>query len=265
MSRTITEQLSIIKTHNRLGIMTHVVVGYPSLADTKERILRMAEAGVDIIELQLPFSDPMADGPVIMQANQVAVAAGIGVMEALQLAESLTEQIDIPLQYIGYYNTILQYGVEQFVHDSSAAGIQGFTIPDLPFEEESHEGFYQAATQVGLPVIQLVSPATPVARLQDIAQRAEGFVYCVARFGVTGGSTSPPSPLLFRRGERGERYQYLQRVRKYVTLPLAVGFGISKPEHIQALRGQADIAVIGSALLTVPTAQLFTTLHKLCA
>ncbi len=253
--RTIQEQLNIIKQEQRLGLMTHVVIGYPSLEETIERVKIMEAAGVDIIELQIPFSDPMADGPAITQANQYAIANGVTVEDCMKLAQTLRQTVSIPIQFIGYYNTVIHYGVEKFITDSLAAGIQGFTFPDLPFDEEPYEHFYAAAQKHNIPVIQLLSPFTTDQRLQYIAKQATGFLYCVARTGVTGASSDLPAGLT----------DYLKRVQKYATLPLAVGFGISTSDHIAALKGLADIAVIGSALLNVPTIQLANRLEVLCA
>lgn len=253
--KTIQEQLDIIKQEQRLGLMTHVVIGYPSLEETIERVKLMEAAGVDIIELQIPFSDPIADGPAITEANQQAIRNGVTVEDCIKLAHTLSKTISIPIQFIGYYNTVIHYGVEKFIADSVAAGIQGFTFPDLPFDEEPYEHFYATAHKNGLPVIQLISPLTTELRLQQIIAQAEGFLYCVARTGVTGTSTELPVDLA----------DYLKRVRKYATLPIAVGFGISKPEHIQSLRGLADMAVVGSALLNIPTNQLANRLEVLCA
>ena len=257
--KSIQQQLEIIKSENRMGFMTHVVMGYPSLEATRERVLTMAANGVDIIELQIPFSDPLADGPAITAANQAAIEAGVTPQQCIELAAELTQEVDIPLQFIGYYNTVLNYGVDQFVADSKAAGIQGFTFPDLPLDADLHEGMYQAADAAGLPMIQLVSSLTTPDRLQMITEQAKGFVYCVARFGVTGSSEALS----------GSMDEYLQRVRQYVTLPLAVGFGISTPEHITELRnvpgGAPDIVVMGSALLNEPIETLPDRLQQLCA
>ncbi len=255
MSRTIAEQLALVKQEQRLGFMTHVVIGHPSLEETRQRVEIMAAAGVDIIELQIPFSDPLADGPAIAQANHQAVANGVIIEDCFVLAKELSNTVDIPLQFIGYYNTVLNYGIEKFMADCVAAGIAGLTFPDMPIDEEQYEQFYYHAQQAGLPVVQLVSPATAPERLQLIAEHATDLVYCVARFGVTGATDELNTQL-------GE---YLDRVRQYVTLPLAVGFGISTPQHIQALHGKADMAVIGSALLNVPINKLANTLQPLCA
>ncbi len=253
--KSLSEQIAVIKSANRLGLMTHVVMGYPTLAETKERVLRMAAAGVDMIELQIPFSDPLADGPAITLANQQALANGTTVADCLALAADLTKAVAIPLQFIGYYNTVFRYGVDEFVRRSASSGIAGFTFPDLPFAEWSYEPFSALAAAVNVPMIQLISPATPADQLQRIAATADTMVYCVARFGVTGATPVDRKRLL----------AYLQNVRNHVTLPLAVGFGLKQAADLTALRGLAEIAVIGSALLQLTPTELSSFLKKLCA
>lgn len=256
MSRTISEQLKLITQEQRLGLMTHVVVGYPSLDQTRDRVLRMIDAGVDIIELQIPFSDPIADGPAITVANHAALDQGVTVEDCFTLAAELARQSPIPLQFIGYYNTAFRYGTKKFIERTAAIGLQGLTFPDMPVTEEPYDQFFSTARALNLPVIQLVSPASTPERLQQIAVQANTMVYCVARLGVTGATAAPIATQLT---------PYLQRVRQYVTLPLAVGFGISTPEHIRSLRGLADVAVMGSALLPLAGNDLTTQLKKLCA
>lgn len=252
--------LARIQSQHRLGLMTHVVMGYPSLEATRERVLAMVEHGVDCIELQIPFSDPLADGPAITRANQTAVANGVSTQDCLDLFAELSQAVDIPFILIGYYNTVLQYGVERFVQVAAQAGCAGFTFPDLPINEYAYEPFYQAAHQAGIPVIQLITPLTSNERLQHIADYADSLVYCVARFGVTGNQTDVSLDM----------QEYLRRVRqqcvpKYGTLSLAVGFGIRTPEQIQQLHGLTDVVVVGSALLDIPTDQLAHSIQSLCA
>lgn len=255
MPITLEQQFKTVKQQNRLGLMTHVVMGYPSLTETKDRVLHMIAAGVDIIELQLPCSDPLADGPEIMNANQVAIANGVTIADCFQLAAELIQTAPIPLQFIGYYNTVLQYGVEKFVQDSKKIGIAGFTFPDLPIEEESYEHFYQLARAANIPVIQLLTPATTPARIQQLNQIAQGYYYATARFGTTGQATVISDQLK----------QYLQLVKQYATLPIAVGFGIRQPDQVAALRGLVDVAVVGSALLNSSGPDLTDQLLALCA
>lgn len=255
MPRSIQEQIQRIQSAHRLGLITHLVMGYPSLEETRQRVMLMAKHGVDCIELQIPFSDPLADGSTITRANQAAVAHGITTQACLDLLAELSRQVDIPLIVVSYYNTILRYGTERFVSAAAQAGCAGFIIPDLPITEYEHEPLYTAAQSVHRPIIQLVTPLTSNDRLRQIARYADGFVYCVSRFGVTGKSTVLSAEL----------EDYLRRVRKYVTLPIAVGFGIRTPEHIQQLRGAADLVIIGSALMEIPTDQLANHLRTLCA
>lgn len=256
MSRTISEQLKLIKQAQRLGLMTHVVMGYPSLERTRERVHRMIDAGVDLIELQIPFSDPIADGPAITVANHAALDQGVTVEDCFTLAAELAQQSPIPLQFIGYYNTAFHYGTKKFIERTASIGLQGLTFPDMPVTEEPYDQFYSTARALHVPVIQLVSPASTPERLQQIAAQADTMVYCVARLGVTGATAAPITTQLA---------PYLQRVRQYVTLPLAVGFGISTPNQIRDLKDLADVAVVGSALLQLDGPALTTTLQQLCA
>ncbi|MDP3970379.1 MAG: tryptophan synthase subunit alpha [bacterium] len=255
MPRSITEQIKLAKQENRMALMTHVVMGYPSLEDTRQRVLLMVQAGVDIIELQLPFSDPLADGPIITVANQTAVKNGVTIKQCMDLATELSSQVEIPLQWVGYYNTVFNYGIEKFIKDSRRAGIQAFTFPDLPIDEEPYEHFFELASLAGIPVIQLVSLITPVERLKEINKLAHSYIYCVARFGVTGTDSKMSDEIV----------SYLQKVRKYVTVPLAVGFGISQPQHIRDLRDSADVVVVGSALLNLSLPELKDQIQTLCA
>ncbi len=233
--------------------MTHVVMGYPSLEQSKDRVLRMVEAGVDMIELQIPFSDPLADGPAITAANQQALANGTTVDQCFAMIAELRSLVTIPLILIGYYNTVHHYGIEVFLDKAKAVGVNALTFPDMPVTEEPYENFYAYAKNHQLPVIQLVSPASTPERLQAIAENAEYYIYCVARFGVTGTGT-----------QHLELADYLKRVRQYSPLPLAVGFGISTPEQVASLRGLADIVVVGSALLPYDGPKLTEQLQRLC-
>jgi len=231
----------ISTTAKQIKLMTHVVIGYPSLKETEAIVLAMAKAGVDYIELQMPFSDPLADGPVIMQANQVAIKNKIGMQDNLSLMKKLSQKVTIPLLFMGYYNTIFKYGVSKFCREAKQAGAYGLIIPDMPLEEEKYEKFYAACKKNNLVNIFVVSPATTDDRLKKINKYAKGFIYCMARYGITGTNNSLDKKL----------NSYLKRVKKYIKLPLGVGFGISKPEHIKALKNKANIAIIGSAIIKI--------------
>lgn len=221
--------------------MTHVVVGYPTLDATIALVKIMEKAGVDMIELQIPFSDPLADGPTIMRACEKALANGTKVKDAFIVARKLSKEVKIPLLFMAYYNTVFTYGTERFCHDAKKAGISGLIVPDMPIEEEQCEHYLAFCKKYGLHNIQVVSPSSTEERLKKNAQVANGFVYVTARQGITGARA------LLDKNLTG----FLKKARQHFTVPIAVGFGISKKEHIQALKGHADIAIIGSAIIDV--------------
>lgn len=237
----IDKKLSELKETGRMGLMTHVVVGYPSLEKTESIVRAMAKSGADFVELQIPFSDPLADGPTIMKACEEALQGGVRVSDAFDVAQKLSREILIPLLFMAYYNTVFHYGVERFCKDAKACGICGLIVPDMPIEEEENEGFSKCAAENGLSVIRVISPASTEERLKKNAAVVTDFVYCTARQGITGARTTLDKDL----------ETYLERVRSYFSVPIAVGFGISKREHMQALTGKADVAVVGSAIIDV--------------
>lgn len=224
-----------------MKLMTHVVVGYPTLKDTIAIVETMAQSGVDIVELQIPFSDPLADGPTIMRACEQSLANGTKVKDAFSVMKTLASRVSIPLLFMAYYNTVFRYGTEKFCRDAKAAGAYGLIIPDMALDEEPQEHFIASCRKHNLHNIQVVSPASTPARLKKNAAVASGFVYATARQGTTGA-----------RGQLDTDVKsYLDTVKKYFTVPLAVGFGISKREHVAGLVGHADIAVIGSAVIDI--------------
>ncbi len=237
----LSEKLKEIKKRKRIGLMSHVVVGYPSLRETFETVKSMAECGVDMIELQIPFSDPLADGSTIMKACEASLANGTKVSDSFKIMKELSEQIQIPFLFMSYYNIIYKYGIEKFCRDAEKAGASGLIVPDMPIDEEGEEHFFRFAREYNLFVIQVVSPASTDARLEKTAKLATGFVYCTARQGTTGAKDVMDKELT----------NYLERVRRFFNIPLAVGFGISKREHVKSLVGHADIAVVGSAVIDV--------------
>lgn len=237
----IDKKLEEILLRKKIGLMTHVVVGYPTLDETVTIVKAMAESGVDFVELQIPFSDPLADGPTIMKACESSLANGTKVKDAFSIMKELSATVSIPLLFMSYYNTVFRYGVEKFCKDASAAGASGLIVPDMPIDEEDQEHFYQFAKQYNLHTIQVISPASTEERLLKNAHVANGFVYCTARQGTTGVKNELDPTLV----------AYLKKVKKFISTPLAVGFGISKREHIEALQGAADIAVIGSAIIDI--------------
>jgi len=218
-------------------LMTHLVLGYPSFEVNREMIAAMVENGVDLIEMQIPFSEPMADGPVIVKANQDALASGVTVAQCLEFAAEITSRYPIPFLFMTYYNIIFKYGEELFFQKAKALGIKGFIVPDLPPEEG--ENFFRLAREYDIAPVLIYAPTTSDGRMRKLAGHAGGFIYCVARLGVTGKQT------IFDQGVR----DYLDRCRQSTKLPLAVGFGISRKEDVDYLRGRADIAVVGSATI----------------
>lgn len=219
-------------------LMTHIVLGYPSFEASIEIVDAMVEAGVDLVELQIPFSEPIADGPVILHANQKALAAGSQVARCFDVASELSERHPIPFLFMSYYNIVFQRGIATFAKDTAAAGLAGAIIPDLPYEEGQE--LLDAMAQEALDPVFIFSPSTSDARMAAIAERARGFVYCVARKGVTGAET-----------DFAALGDYLARCRAATSLPLALGFGVKDAADVGALRGLADIAVVGSETIRV--------------
>ena len=227
------------KEKKEILLMTHIVLGYPSFEDNREVIRQMVENGVDCIELQIPFSEPMADGPVILKANQDSIAKGTTVADCLQFGKEMCDLYDIPFLFMTYFNIIYKYGEETFLTHAHEAGIAGLIIPDLPPEEGS--SFAQAAKDKGIDPIFIYAPTSSSKRMAALAEYGSGFIYCTARRGVTG-----------KKSEFGPAFSnYLERCRKATTLPLAVGFGIQSKADIGELEGKADLAVIGSKTITL--------------
>jgi tryptophan synthase alpha chain len=240
----ITQAFERARQERRGVLIPYFMCGYPSAAQGIKLVLAAAQVGVDIIELGMPFSDPLADGATIQHAGQIALEHGMTINGCLEIAHEISTRSDVPLILMGYYNPILVYGIENFCQRAVASGVCGLIIPDLPPEEA--EPLQQAAQQHGLSLIFLISPTIPTERITTIAKvstRGYGsFIYCVALNGVTGARATLPLHLR----------DFIQRVHDYTKdfhLPLAVGFGISTPEHVTELTAYADGVVVGSALV----------------
>jgi tryptophan synthase alpha chain len=220
-----------------LGLVAYITAGDPSLDASEKIVLAAAEAGADVIELGVPFSDPVADGPTIQRASERAVRGGTTLAGVIELVRSLRAHTQVPLVLFSYFNPILQMAIEKFADAARAAGADGVLATDLTPEEAVE---YRAILHArGLDTIFLAAPTSTDARLKLIAECSTGFLYLISRTGVTGERASLPEdlPALARR------------VRCFTKLPLAVGFGISSPEHVSVLGGIADAAVVGSALV----------------
>ena len=220
-------------------LMTHIVMGYPSFDASYEIVEQMVTAGVDIMELQIPFSEPMADGPVILKANQAALETGSTVAKCFEFARKVASDFSIPFLFMSYANIPYKFGMDRFADQMAEMGLKGAIVPDLPPEEGDE---YMAAMKCSkLDPIYIFSPQTSDERLKYLASHASGFVYCLARKGVTGKETSFSQDLA----------EYLGRCRNATDLPLAVGFGVKDKADVDFLKGKADIAVIGSQTIRI--------------
>lgn len=214
-----------------------VTAGDPSADFTEKLVVSMAQNGADIIEIGMPFSDPLADGPVIQAASLRALEAGMNTYNYLNIVQNIRRQSQIPLVFMGYYNMVYQYGLKAFAEDAVSAGLDGAIIPDLPIEEANE--WTDTAERAGLCTIFLVAPTTPPERIARIAKRSRGFLYYVSVTGITGARQELPAELA----------QNLALARKHANLPVAVGFGISRPEQVAMLSKAADGIIVGSAIV----------------
>jgi len=221
---------------SELGIVAYITAGDPSLAATEKIVFAAADAGADVIELGVPFSDPIADGPTIQRASERALRAGTTLEDVLNLSRRLRAKCEVPIVLFSYINPILQMGLEKFVA-AAAGGIDGALATDLPFEEASE---YRAILHAhNLDTVFLVAPTSTDARIEQIAKASTGFLYVISRAGVTGPRETLPPDLP----------GMVRRIRGFTKLPIAVGFGIALPTHVSVLGGIADAAVVGSALV----------------
>jgi tryptophan synthase alpha chain len=221
-----------------MKLMTHVVGGYPDLAASEKIVLAMARGGADFIEIQLPFSDPSADGPAIVHANYGALAAGVTTKDVLAMIARIRTQTDVPLFVMSYLNPIVAYGEKKIIDELLSIGADGFIIPDCPVEERE-SSFIQRCNDASLAFVPLVAPSTEPSRMCALAAATRSpFVYAVLRLGVTG-----------RKTELGdEELSYLAAVKKYTARRVSAGFGIADKAQIDALAAHADCAIIGSEI-----------------
>ncbi|MEM7064474.1 MAG: tryptophan synthase subunit alpha [Cyanobacteria bacterium P01_B01_bin.77] len=216
-------------------LMSHTVLGYPSWDDNRRAIATLVQAGVELIELQFPFSEPIADGPILLAANHAAVQSGVSVQDCLNFAAEITQQYSqTRFVIMTYVNLLFQYGIGEFVKMAAQSRIAGCIIPDLPSEQAKN--YIAMCHEQSLATIFLITPESSLERTQQILHDTRGLAYCVARKGVTGQPTRS-SHL---------SHQYLDRVRAVTPLPMAVGFGIQSAAAVRTLIGYADVAVIGS-------------------
>ena len=224
----------------RTGIVLYATAGYPDMDATEELVPALAEAGADIIELGVPFSDPLADGATVQETSQQALLNNVTLDDCIKLVARLRPRMpNTPLLLMGYYNPFFNYGLKKFANDANQAGLDGVIVPDLPPDEAGP--LIDECREASLDVVPLLAPTSVDSRIKLACDSASGFIYCVSLTGVTGVRDSLSEGV----------FDLLKRVRRHTSLPLAVGFGISRRDHVEALNGHAQAAVIGSGLMRV--------------
>lgn len=229
--------MKALRAQKRCGLIAYLTCGDPDRETTVRIVLALAEAGADAIELGVPFSDPIADGPVIQAAAQRALQHGTSIADVFSIAAEVRRSSEVPLIAFSYLNPILRYGVERFASDAAAAGIDSLLLTDLPAERAAE--IRPALQKHGLGAVFLLAPTSTDARIAAVDRASDDFVYYVSTMGVTGARTELDPALL----------QRLDEIRSRVRKPLAVGFGISRNEHYEALRTRCDAIVVGSAIV----------------
>ena len=229
-----------LAAEGRTALVLYTTVGYPTLDAALTSVPALVAAGADVIELGVPFSDPLADGATIQKATQQALANGVTTWDCIQTVRIVRAAgVQAPIVFMGYYNPILQYGLEAFAQDAAAAGADGVIVPDLPPEEADE--LHAACRAHDLDLIFMLAPTSTDDRIQQVAERASGFVYCVSLTGITGGQQVQAESLP----------PFLDRIRRATSLPLAVGFGVTQPAQAQAIAAVADGVIVGSALVAL--------------
>jgi len=233
----ITETFTRLTEAGKKGFIPFITAGDPDLETSQQLMIELARAGASVIELGVPFSDPMADGPVIQRASMRALRHNFGIAEILQTASAARKKVDTPIVLFSYFNPLLQFGISRLASEAKAAGVDAVLVTDL-IPEEAQE-VSDTLARSGLDMIFLVAPTSTDDRLQMVAQKASGFIYAVSRTGVTGQTDSVSDAAA----------ELVRRVKTYSKLPVAVGFGISTPEQVREVWSYADAAVVGSAIV----------------
>ena len=237
MSTRLDEKLAKLRAEGRTGLYIYVTAGCPSAEATVDIVRRAEEAGADVIELGLPFSDPMADGPVIQEASVIALRNGMTMTKALEVVKEIRKYSEIPLIGMGYINMVHHYGFEKFVTDFKAAGMDGVIFPDVPHEESDDMRRICAAHDFTLT--EFITPGTTEERMEKTCKDARGFIYCISNYGVTGVKEIDYSII----------GSVCKAARRYTDVPLAIGFGIGTPEAAARAGKQADGVIVGSAVV----------------
>ncbi|HJA40024.1 MAG TPA: tryptophan synthase subunit alpha [Firmicutes bacterium] len=220
------------------AFIAFITAGDPNIKKTEEYILAMVEAGADLIEIGIPFSDPIAEGPVIQEANERALRAGTTTDQIFEMVQHVRIKTSVPLVFMTYVNPIFTYGAERFFQNCKTVGINGIICPDLPFEEKNEFSLFSKKYEI--PVISLIAP-TSHKRMEKIASEAEGFIYCISSMGVTG----------IRSDIQTDLHQLVGQIKQYAKIPVAVGFGISTPKQVREIGQIADGVIVGSAIVNM--------------
>ena len=237
MSTRLDEKLAKLRAEGRTGLYIYVTAGCPSAEATVDIVRRAEEAGADVIELGLPFSDPMADGPVIQEASVIALRNGMTMTKALEVVKKIRKYSEIPLIGMGYINMVNHYGFEKFVEDFKAAGMDGVIFPDVPHEES--EDMRRICAAHDFTLTEFITPGTTEERMEETCKDARGFIYCISNYGVTGVKEIDYSII----------GSVCKAARRYTDVPLAIGFGIGTPEAAARAGKQADGVIVGSAVV----------------
>ncbi|MFT9496716.1 tryptophan synthase subunit alpha [Anaerosolibacter sp.] len=236
MKSRVSAKFEMFQEKRQKPLITYITAGDPDLRTTHQLVLEMERAGADIIELGIPYSDPLADGPVIQRASQRALQAGCNIDEVFQLVENIRKDTEIPLVFLAYFNSVYKYGFERFLNHCQDKGIDGLIIPDLPLEERSE--LQEKMRDYPIDLIPLVAP-TSEERIKEIVTDATGFIYCVSSMGVTGK----------REKFEVDLNRFIGQVKKYTSVPAVLGFGISSPKMIKELKYLCDGLIVGSAVI----------------
>ncbi len=231
-------RLDSLKDSRKKHLVIYLMAGDPDLKTTEELIYSLAGQGVSAIELGIPFSDPVADGPTIQRAGERAIANKITIKDGLGLVSKVRARVSVPIIFMLYYNLIYSYGIERFVNDCVKAGVDGAIVPDLPYDEEKQ--FYDYAENKGFYVICLVSPTNTVERMKKIVEKSRGFVYYILLKGVTGAQKKLSTD-----------FEFLSKIMKIAEKPVFAGFGISTPAQAEEVAKHADGVIIGSAYVSL--------------
>jgi len=226
-----------LKKKNKKAFVAFITAGYPDLATTARLILELEKAGADIIELGIPFSDPMADGPVIQEASMQALKKKTDLNSIFKMVKSVRPKTEIPLCFMTYYNPVFSYGIADFARQAAACGVDGVIIPDLPPEEGQE--LIKAARRTGLATVFFISPTTAENRMRRICGSSQGFIYYVCLTGVTGARRELPQDLA----------GHLKKIRSFTKKPVCVGFGVSTAGQVKQVQSQADGVIVGSAII----------------